>query len=186
MSTIGAHVTKDYCKAGSTIEMNIQQFMRKFKIPDLHAVQIFVATPTAWKFSVKEDQTASLKQFAETSGINIWVHARYVDNIFSSAVKDSTLGFVRKELKICSEIGAKGFVVHLYKYPPECVVESLKTLKPLKDVKIMLETPAINPANAIYNSAAELINVWNLTKKAGINVGICIDTCHIYATGLNI
>ena len=186
MSTVGAHIGKNYCKSKSTIEMNIQQFMKKFNIPNLYTVQIFVATPAAWHFSVKENQIASLKQFIKTSGIHIYVHARYLDNIFSSAVKDSTLAFVKKELKICSNIGAKGFVVHLYKYPPKSVVKSLKKLKPPKNVKIMLETPAINPSNALYNSAANIINIWNLTKKAGINTGIVIDTCHIYATGLNI
>ena len=198
MDTIGAHITKSYCKSGATIEQNIQEFMRKFNLPNLHSVQIFIATPQAYKFSLKEEDILSFLNFIQIHKINVWVHCRYLDNLFSSNVKASTLGFIRKELSLCFEIGASGFVVHLYKYSPECVIESLKNLfnksdfktvqdyKDSKKVKIMLETPAINPANALYNSARELINIYKLTKKNKLNCGICIDTCHIYATGLNV
>ena len=188
MNNIGFHVSKIYCKKkDARIEEHIEQAEKKFDLRNLKTVQIFVATPTAFRFSVSgEEQEKSLKEFIRRTGIRIYAHARYIDNIFSTEVKNTTLGFVRKELKICSEVGIKGFVVHLYRYPSNCVIESLKTLKPPNDVKIMLETPAISPDKAIYNSAQALTELWNATKNAKLNCGICIDTCHIYASGLNI
>ena len=49
-----------------------------------------------------------------------------------------------------------------------------------------METPAISPSKAIYNTPQALIQLWVDTKKANINTGICVDTCHIYSSGENI
>lgn len=186
MNNIGFHVAKIYTKKkGATIEEHIQQAEKKYDIK-LKCAQIFIATPTAFKFSVNDENKESLKTFISNSGINLYAHSRYIDNIFSSNVKPNTIGFVKKELSICSEVGIKGFVVHLYKYAPNCVIDSLKTLSPPKNVKIMLETPAISPDKAIYNSALALVSLWKETEKNKLNCGICVDTCHIYASGLNI
>lgn len=186
-NTIGFHVCKIYCKRKTaTIEEHIGCAMRQFDLPNLKTAQIFVATPGGWHFSVKEDQIDSLKAFIKRTGMRVYAHARYLDNVFSSTLRPSTLGFVRKELKICAETGIEGFVVHLYKYPPHTVVEALKKLDPPKDVKIMLETPATKPSNALYNTPEQLCAVYNLTHKNNINTGICVDTCHIFATGQHI
>ena len=187
MDTIGFHVNKTYCThKGATIEQNIAKAEKKYNLR-LRTAQIFVANPRSFRFSVNgEEQEQSLKEFIKRTGIHIYAHARYLDNVFSTEVKNSTLGFVRKEIKICEEVGIKGFVLHLYRYPSHRVIESLEVLNPSKDVKIILETPAISPDKAIYNSASALIELWNATKKAKLNCGICVDTCHIYAAGLNI
>ena len=186
-STIGIHVTRQWCKSGSTIEQNIQEAEKKLDIRGMKCCQIFVATPQGWHFSISSDaQEKSLKTFIERTGMHIYSHARYIDNLFSSTVKPGTLGFIKKELKICQNVGIIGFVVHLYRYPPHCVVENIEKLDPPKDVKIMLETPAINPSKAIYNSADALIELYGMTKKAKLNCGICIDTCHIFVSGENI
>ena len=148
--------------------------------------QIFVAGPTSWNWSVKQDQIPSLREFVERSGINLYVHCRYTDNLFSSAVKPQTQAFIKKELKLCSEIGARGFVVHLYKYGVKQVVDSLKALDlPEGSTKIMLENPAINPMHALYNDPKTLYGVYQAAKDAGINVGVCVDTCHTFSSGVH-
>ena len=186
-STIGPHIQKIYATPKTAnIECHIQMFMRKYNFPNLHTAQIFVAVPTNFQFTVKGDQIDSLKEFIKRTGIHIYAHARYLDNLFSAAVRPSTLGFIRKELKICCEADIKGFIVHLYKYPPETVVEALKTLDPPKNPIIMLETPAIKPDNAIYNTPQSLCNIYQLTHDVNLNTGICVDTCHIYASGAHI
>ena len=134
---IGFHVCKTYCKnKNSTIEQNIQEAIKQLDVYDTKTFQIFVAIPTGWHFTIKDDQIDSLKEFIKTHGIHLYAHARYVDNLFSSAVKSSTLGFIKKELILCCKIGIRGFIVHLYRYPPTQVIESLKVLNPPPEVKI--------------------------------------------------
>ena len=114
---IGSHITKTYAKKTDRIERHIEEFIRKYDIPDARTFQIFVASPQSFNLSIKtESEMESLKKFVEIRGINLYTHSRYIDNIFSQSVKPQTIGFVKKELDICDKIGAT-FVVHLYKYP---------------------------------------------------------------------
>jgi len=170
-----------------TIEKSIESAIKKYKCHDIcKCFQIFVAQPNGFKFNIKDEDIEQYKEFIKSHGFTVYVHARYLDNIFSSAVRPQTLGFVRKEIKYCNLMGVPGFVVHLYRYPPNQVVSSLKTLNPDKNVKIMLETPAINVSDAIYNNPKALHEVYQMCMDEGLNVGIVIDTCHIFASGANI
>ena len=182
---IGFHVNRDYVKKG-TIEQNIEAAKRKFGLKQLKVVQIFLGSPRTFKISLDEETEKSLNVFSKHQGIRIYAHAPYPMIIFSSAVKPSTLGFTKHFFNVAARAGVFGVVIHLYKYPRNTVIDRLKQLNLNPAVKVMLETPAISPMHAIYNNPKELYEVYSDAKKAGINVGICVDTCHIYVSGADI
>jgi len=187
LSLIGFHVDKKYCKKkGSTILENIEAAKRTLKQNNVAVIQIFVATPRGFVFTLHETDVESMRTYIHTTGTRIYAHARYFDVPWSSATKKSTITFMKREWNLCQAAGIKGFVIHLYRYPPERVVSVLKKLEPPPNLKIYLETPAISPMDAIYNSVQTLAFLYRECLKNNINVGICIDTCHLYASGLNL
>lgn len=182
---IGFHVNRSYVKKG-TIEQNIEVAKRKLGLKQLKVVQIFLGSPRTFGISLNTETEKSLKIFGQHHGMKIYAHAPYPMVIFSSAVKASTLSFTKHFFNVAARAGIYGIVIHFYKYPRNTVVDTLKKLELNPAVKVMLETPAISPMHALYNTPKELYEVYKEAKEAGINVGICVDTCHIYVTGADI
>lgn len=184
---IGFHVNRDYIKKkGATIEQNIEVAKKKLGIKNLKVVQIFLGPPRNFAVSVKQDGEESLKTFIELSGMTIVAHARYFCVPFSSGVKESILLFMQREWRLAARCGIMGIVLHLYRYPKEVVTKRLLDLDLDKRVKTILETPAISPDRALYNTPKALYELYNMTQKAGLNTGICIDTCHLYVSGVDL
>ena len=183
---IGLHVSRDYVRKG-TIEQNIEAAKKEFHLKNLKVVQIFLGSPRTFKISLTELDEKSLKIFIQQNKMKVYAHAPYPLAIFSQTVKPSTLGFAKHLFNVADRAGLEGVVLHLYKYPSNIVIDTLKELQLNKNVKIMLETPATSPMHAVYNTPEALYEVYKKAKEAGINnVGICVDTCHIYVSGLDI
>lgn len=183
---IGLHVSRDYVKKG-TIEQNIEAAKKRFGLKTLKVVQVFLGSPRTFKISLTKLDEKSLKTFIHKNKMDVYAHAPYPLAIFSQAVKPSTLGFAKHLFNVAERSGVIGVVLHLYKYPANIVIDTLKNLQLNKNVKIVLETPATSPMNAIYNTPEALYEVYKKAKENNINnVGICIDTCHIYVSGLDI
>lgn len=187
MEYIGVHVTKKYnSKQKLTMEQSIESTKKELNFPQMRVCQIFVAEPSGYHYLIKKDQEDSFSTFIKRSGMIVLAHGRYLDTPFSSNVTQSTLTYIRNEVSLCNRLGIKGFIIHLYRYPASLVIDILKKLDLDPNVQIILETPAISPDKAIYNSPLALYHLYHATKQAKLNCGICIDTCHIYSAGLNI
>lgn len=184
---IGLHVDRNYLKKkGATIEQHIEEAKKKLAIPNLKIAQIFLGPPRTFKISVTEAGEKSLKEYIKTTGMTIVAHARYFCVPFSSEVKEGIRHFMQREWQLAKRCGIKGIVLHLYRYSKELVTERLIALKLDPDVKIILETPAISPDRAIYDTPKALYELYVMAKKAGLNVGICIDTAHLFVSGVNL
>ena len=99
-----------------------------------------------------------------------------------------------KELEIADRIGAIGCVIHMGKSTKkEADVNFIKSIKYIAKLikknkyksKLILETPA-GQGTEMYVSLEEFASMYNsLTTTEKKYVGICIDTCHVYAAGYN-
>jgi endonuclease IV len=187
LGLIGFHCDRSYLKKkGATIEQHIEAAKKKLAISNLKVVQIFTGPPQNFTFSINEEGEKSLKEYINKTGMTIIAHGRYFEVPFSTQVKPGILHFMQREWKLAERSGIKGIVLHLYRYPKEIVTEKLVDLKLNPKVKIILETPAISPDKAIYDNPKALCELYTMTKKAGLNTGICIDTCHLYVSGVNL
>jgi endonuclease IV len=110
--------------------------------------------------------------------INIYVHSSYPTGWNSPK-------HVYEQLDVCDKIGSSGLVIHLPKNTPKFICPKVKEwLEHKAKTKILLEVRSIRPCeNKSYETPEKIINLIETLKKYGItseNVGIVIDTAHIY------
>ncbi len=148
---------------------------------DINVAQIFTHGPqNRSKNNIKFDEVAKLN-------IPIYVHATYLSSIWD--MKDAALGHVYDQLKVCAQIRAEGFVIHLRKSHIPDVIKVVKELiKNSQGQKIILEAPAMLSSPLSYESP-ERINelILEISKFATPDqIGICIDTSHETSGGIKL
>lgn len=209
---LGNHVNRD--DRHLSITKYIQEAILDYNTHSLNmaSAAIFVSNPRGLQIILKEDEGEELNHFINKSKMFIVAHSSYVaflwsKNKYSSKDKQDDelpnkkkiyLLFVLKELSICKEYGISGLVIHL---PKESILKQehiQKTMKKLiKGVSeidgpiIYLETPAITPMFANYDTVDKLSKLFHIIYKLNNNTehtlfGLCIDTAHIWTSGNDI
>lgn len=148
-------------------------------------LQIFIADPNGYHFYYRTDATRKkFKDFYRKEKITVYVHGRYMDVPWNISNK-GLLTYIRREMQQSVDIGAYGFVLHLYKTPIIQVGEVLERLKPPQQIKLFLENSAIKQDP--YSNPQEIIALYKyLEGKLGYNIGICIDTAHLWSSGVDV
>lgn len=180
-----------------------------------NAIQIFVKPSKQYIviedviFEKKQPKISKIKTEQEYNKFNklvvkhnitVFVHSSYTLNFCRSYYDSYQITSFINEMKIAEQIGAKGIVLHCgkqldiaqkiaYNNMIQSVIISIEKTRKLA-VKILLETPtgqgteigfSINKFGYIYK------NIYNkLPQKLKHRIGICIDTCHIFAAGYSI
>lgn len=125
------------------------------------------------------------------------VHGPYIVNIVDDSrdVYNRSVECIAEELTICSKLGIKSYVTHLgsvaEETPAEKVVEKLEKScqEILEQVEGELKTTLLletSPGSASGTRIGTLQEVTAVARKFDQNVGICLDTEHAYANGLNL
>jgi deoxyribonuclease-4 len=161
----------------------------------LSAGQIFVVGPRDGTGTVEKEDEKDIKKFIDENKISLVVHGAYIDTPFSTkkngAVSNTSIGNIKREIKIAKNIGAIGVNIHLSAVDHDRIIDILDKLGETlekNDIILYLETNAC------------LQNTWSFEKTENINklfklldsrsykqhVGICIDTAHLWACGLDI
>ena len=171
---IGAHVDN----------LNDIELVRKNKSK---LVQIFL--PTSNK------SLEVLKKYFIKFNMDVVVHSPYTINIANDWDENSTqINYLIAEIIRSSRIGAKWFVVHTGKVPKNTTIEEAfnniyssilyvhnKTKK--YPIDILLET-SVGEKNEMLSNLNDFAELMNKIKSD--RIGICIDTCHIFASGYQI
>lgn len=177
-------------------------------LPIPRVFQIFIADPNGYQMFFRDAELRKqFKDYIESKGIFLVVHARYLDVPWKQSPQ--VIGYMKKEFERSLEIGAKGFVVHLYSIDQstcaslsnqsaswlDVMVTTFEKLNPPRDLCIYLENPASRtkcPGNksstigSIYSDPHVLVKIYKtLAIKHHFNVGLCIDTAHLYSTGVS-
>lgn len=171
---IGSHVDN----------LNDIEFLRKRKI---NIIQIFLP---------KSDKSLNiLKKYIKKFDMNVVVHAPYTINIANNWDEHSQqINNLIDEIKRASYIKAKWFVLHIGTKPKDITDDEAYNNMMTSilyvnhkiqkiDINILLETSAGEGNDMLYKleDFAEFMEKINLP-----NIGICVDTCHIYAAGYRI
>jgi endonuclease IV len=175
---IGIHVFKN-----GNMEDSITNTRNELNI---NSVQIFTHGPR----SFNKSNMCYTDIVKACDGINVYVHSAYPTNPWKGDAEsmDMTIEqFVSSHL-----INSKGVVLHIPKLNPDDVVKpipelvvKLKKAKIMEGQKVILEMKAVKTHPTMSYETPEKIN--RLVRKlesVGLKhteVGICIDTAHIYA-----
>jgi deoxyribonuclease-4 len=190
--------------AKGTLIRNLKQALEK----DAHVVQIFAGSPlsrmTEKTFDEKIKAAPEIKKFITENDMKIFIHSPYTLNFAKDANTEEPywINALFKELQIAQAMGAEGCVLHMGKavgkkaeVAEKNMYDNLNAVIDLMDkekltVKVFVETSA-GQGSELYptkeNSIKELVRFWkqfNAHQKKYL--GLCVDTCHIYAAGYDI
>ncbi len=158
--------------------------------------QIFSRPPQGWNASpLKEESVAlfleNMKKFDQKE---CYIHTPYLINLASTnnKIRYSSIRMIQEELQRGDQIKAKYVVTHLGSYKdvdpelegPMMVVDALKKAMDKKhDTTLLLEISA-GAGNIVGDKFEEL--AFFIEELKEYNVGICLDTAHMFASGYDI
>ena len=179
----GMHVSKGENMARS-IEKNLDIY--NFKV-----TQIFTHGPRS-----KNRTKMNYTEVKEAKGLEkIYVHSSYLTNPWGNIKKNKTIAHAIDQFKIAKKIGALGVVLHIPKIDAKEVAYGMRILADELKVagvvlgpnfKIILEMKALKAHKTKSYETPEkisgLIKELKEVKLGPNEIGICIDSAHIYAS----
>jgi deoxyribonuclease-4 len=168
------------------------------------AFQIFTRNPRGWaEKELKEDDINMFKLKLKESGIqkdSVAAHMPYLPNLSGpdGEMYQKSVDSFKHELIRCSRLGIEFLVIHLGSHREQGKDKGIKQLvrscelaldyygshyKKKMDVTVLLENSA-SQKNSLGDSLEELRQILDkLDKKT---YGICLDTCHAFASGYDL
>mgnify|MGYP001257733399 CR=1 FL=1 len=203
MKYIGAHINRN-----TTIVKTIKDISNNGG----NALQIFVSNPRDSKFPdiekyIKEKD--DILTYCSNNNFKLIVHGSYTINLANDKINKRItdindrywIELLIKELEVCELLNAIGVVIHVGKHTTntydkglENMFDSIKYIINHLQVKyenkfnskLIIETPA-GVGTELIKDVDEFLNFYNkFTLKDKKNLGICLDTAHIWSSGYNI
>jgi deoxyribonuclease-4 len=184
---IGAHVSP----AGGlpkAIERGVRSGCR--------AIQIFNQSPRMWRPTVyREEDVAAFKQAMAASPIDaVLIHAVYLLNCASDdpGIRAKSLTSLTHSLRVGREIGASGVVLHPGSAKTGDVKSAIaragetigEALRESEGCELHLENTA-GTGGTLGRSFDELAGLLK-ASGGGERLGVCLDSCHLLASGYDI
>lgn len=149
-------------------------------------VQIFLSAPQQWKSPVPREDAAELRAAA----LPIYVHAPYLINVATTnnRVRHPSRKALQDTCTAAGQIGAAGVIVHgghlpVGDDPAEGCANWRKALEQLEtDVPVLIENTA-GGDNAMTRHVDRIEQLWEAIADADVPLGLCVDTCHLHASG---
>lgn len=162
-----------------------------------NVVQFFVDKPSSENIKIY----SNIKKKLDKYEIKSFIHSSYTINMAKDWDETSWwANYLIYEIEMASRIGSEGIIVHLGKKlelsDEKALINSrtflsyihAKTIK-FANVKIILETSSGQGTEMLYD-VNDLIKFIKRIKSTNLSlfnrIGLCIDTCHIFASGYNI
>ncbi|GGR16834.1 deoxyribonuclease IV [Streptomyces roseolus] len=159
-------------------------------------VQVFVANPRGWATPTGNPaQDERFREECAEGSISAWVHAPYLINFGShtEATVEKSVESLRHSLRRAREIGAKGVVVHTGSATggrprEEALAQVRERMLPLLDELTHEDDPYL----LLESTAGQGFSLCSRAEDFGPyfdaldhhpRLGVCLDTCHIFAAG---
>jgi deoxyribonuclease IV len=200
MKYIGAHIKKD---------ISILNTIKNIKNNNGNALQIFVSSPmnsslpNIEKFNTEKN---NIIEYCNENNFKLIIHGSYVINLANNKINKRIIdienrwwiNLLIKELDVCELLNAIGVIIHVGKYTSNTKEIGLDnmylSIKYILDYlkknnyksKLIIETPSGVGTELLTNSEEfiKFYNKFNINEKK--NLGICIDTAHIWSAGYDI
>ena len=179
---IGSHVSKE-----KTLLATVSA------LPLGKPYQIFLSSALSSHMNIKDEDIAGAAGIVLSRGTSVFVHSQYMINLCATPGEKDDYGVVllQKNLRISAAAGFKGVVVHVGKSTKmalDVAMANMRTnvLASLEAATVacplLLETPAGQGTETLttYDSFVGFV------KSIGDpRLRICVDTCHVFASGLD-
>ena len=159
--------------------------------------QIFTRNPRGWTYTkLKKAEVDEFRRKFEAAGFRVaMAHMPYLPNIASPKrdIYEKSVRSLVAELERCGALGLELLVVHVGSHLGagiekgiELVANAVNRAVEAVDnqVKILLENMA-GQRNSCGSRFEDLAEILSRVKNAD-RVGVCLDTCHLFASGYDI
>ena len=162
------------------------------------AIQVFASNPRGWAMSDANVEADTLfRDKALELDIETYVHAPFLINLGSPTVAtyENSVASTAYSLRRAREIGSKGVVVHTgsavdadyvdkaWKQIKKGMMPVLNNLKD-EDPWLLLE-PTAGQGQSLVKKLDDLLQYFEALEWHP-KVGVCLDTCHVFAAGHDI
>lgn len=151
--------------------------------------QMFLGGPTTTYVQIKDQELAECQQLITSHHLKVFIHASYIINL--CAMNEYNVSYLTTVLGYAKSMGARGVVVHVGK---RCklneedamnnmtanIMEIIEVASP--SCPLLIETPA-GQGTEILSEGPETFNNY-CAMFDDPRLGTCIDTCHVFATGV--
>lgn len=156
----------------------------------INVFQFFLGSPVVWKNSkiTEKDQVLFKKKSIKFTFIN--AHAPYLVNLSSSKedLRKKSIGRVISDLTELKKVSVVNYVIHIGSN--ENLKEGIYNIRnSLKDIFSYVPTARIileNSAGRKNDIGKNLEEIREISLGFEDRIGICIDTCHLFASGVDI
>jgi deoxyribonuclease-4 len=162
------------------------------------AIQVFASNPRGWAMpEANREADDAFKARAEEFDIATYVHAPYLINLGSPTVAtyESSLASTKYSLQRGGDLGALGVVIHTgsavdashvanaWKQIHDGMMPILEALP--EDSPTLLLEPTAGQGQSLVKRLEDLVHYLDALEHHP-KVGICLDTCHVFAAGHDI
>ena len=148
--------------------------------------------PSGKTFAVIDELGIYVKEY----GVKVFIHSPYTINLSNAYLRTAYWNTALiQELEMGERISSAGVVVHTGKYKEQdkdigianMVANLSYAIQIAKsNVPLLIETPA-GQGTELGVTIEELADIWTaIPAEIRSRVGICIDTCHVFAAGYDI
>jgi deoxyribonuclease IV len=157
--------------------------------------QVFTRSARGWTSPPLEaDEALRFRRASRNHALPAIAHGSYLVNLATedAQLRRRSLGAVREELGRCAALGISSLVLHPGSHPElrtglrrvAHALDELHAEMPRDGPRVCLEVTA-GQGNCLGWRLEQLEEVLSLTEEPA-RVGICLDTCHLFAAGYNI
>lgn len=162
------------------------------------AIQVFASNPRGWAMpEANREADDAFRAKASEIDIATYVHAPYLINLGSPTVAtyENSLASTKYSLQRGADIGALGVVIHTgsavdvdhvanaWKQIHDGMMPILEALP--EDSPTLLLEPTAGQGQSLVKRLEDLVNYLDALEHHP-KVGICLDTCHVFAAGHDI
>jgi deoxyribonuclease-4 len=162
-------------------------------------IQIFSKSPRRWAASpLDEAVCARFREGCDAAGVGpVFCHASYLINLGAAdaLLWDRSIAALADELVRAGQVGASGLVAHLGRRFSDDDAENVARVARASALAADLAGPGVPPL-LLENSAGagrqfgvgvgEMVSALTAVRGAGVVAGLCIDTCHALAAGIDV
>ena len=186
---LGAHVSA----AGG-----LHRAIERARALDAECLQVFTRAPGAWKARPRDaDETTRFREaHAAVGKPPLLVHDIYLANLASPPgdLRDRSIETVVEERVHCADLGAVGLVCHMGAHLDAGVEIGLQRYA--ESIGEVLKRTAGNPVPILLENSAgqgtclghDLAHIGRVLEmvNAPRDLGVCLDTCHLFAAGYDL
>ena len=161
------------------------------------AVQLFAQSPRMWRFPAHaEEDLARFRERRKEAGIGaVLVHSLYLCNLAAPdpAIYSKSVQTMRSTMEASCALGADGVVFHVgshlgsgFEAGLQKVVPALRQIVELcSDTTWLLIENSAGAGGTIGRSIEEIAALVDALDRHP-RLGVCLDTCHLYVSGVDV